>query len=193
MRQLDGITEDQIKQVMEVDARLLNLTLEEYQSELEKLNKPSSTGKREQDKATRDQLITETQDLLSIVNLALSARRGEVTLSPKQKQAVFDRLGEYGETLTTHLKTAFAPVGGMSMFWNPKAQNPESGDGLAVYVGGWSDGSKNLRYQYAPRKCPISKRSGYRDDSFDVPVYKLPDPGKSKTKDQDSQSNKDQD
>ena len=73
------------------------------------------------------------------------------------------------------------------MFWNPKAQNPESGDGLAVYIGGWEDGSKNLRYQYGPRKCPISKRSGYRDDSFDVPVYQV----NIKTKPQDNESPQD--
>jgi len=173
MRQLDGITEEQINQAMELDAKLLNLTLDDYIAELAKLNKPSSTGKREQDKQTRDALITETQDLLSIINLAVSAKRGESIVTAKQKQRIFDKLGEYGEVLTNHLKTAFSPIGGMSMFWNPSSQVSDAKDGLAVYIGGWEDGSKNLRYQYAPRKCPISKRSGYRDDSFDVPVYNL--------------------
>jgi len=173
MRQLDGITEEQVNQAIELDAKLLNVTLEEYLAELAKLNKPSGSGKREQDKVTRDSLITETQDLLSVVNLAVSIKRGDTTITPKQKQRIFDKLGEYGEVLTNHLKTAFSPVGGMSMFWNPSSQVPESTDGLAVYIGGWEDGSKNLRYQYAPRKCPISKRSGYRDDSFDVPIYQV--------------------
>lgn len=173
MRQLDGITEEQVNQAIELDAKLLNVTLDDYIAELAKLNKPSGGGKREQDKVTRDSLITETQDLLSVINLAVSVNRGDTTIAPKQKQRIFDKLGEYGNTLTNHLKTAFSPVGGMTMFWNPSSQVSEAIDGLAVYIGGWEDGSKNLRYQYAPRKCPISKRSGYRDDSFDVPIFEI--------------------
>jgi len=173
MRQLDGVTDDQIKEAMEIDAKLLGVSIDEYIAELDKLNKPSKTGKREQDKMTRDNLIMETQDLLGVVNLAVSVKRGETTITPKQKQHIFDALGVTGEVLTNHLKTAFSPVGGMSMFWNPSCQIPDAVDGLAVHIGGWEDGSKNLRYQYAPRKCPVSKRSGYRDDSFSVPMYSL--------------------
>jgi hypothetical protein len=140
---------------------------------LEALKTKSNTGKREADKGTRDALITETQDLLGIVNLAVSHKRGQVILTPAQKAQVFDALAEKGEILTNHLRTSFSPIGGMTMVWNPLSQVPEANDGLAVYIGGWDDGSKNPRYQYAPRKCPISKRSGYRVDSFEATVMKV--------------------
>jgi len=179
MRQLDGMTEKQVKSTMSLDVKLYNkqnntaFTLDDYVNMLESLNKKSETGKRDKDKSTRDSLITETQDVLSIINLAVSVKRGESQLTPKQKAKCFDVLADYGEILTNHLKSAFSPIGGMSMFWNPSSQVSEAGDGLSVYIGGWDDGSKNPRYQYAPRKCPISKRSGYRDDSFDVNIYDL--------------------
>jgi len=179
MRQLDGMTEKQVKQTMTLDVKLYNkqnntaFTLDDYVNMLESLNKKSETGKRDKDKLTRDSLITETQDLLSIVNLAVSVKRGESQLTPKQKAKCFDVLADYGEVLTNHLKTAFSPIGGMTMFWNPSSQAKDGKDGLSVYIGGWEDGSNKPRYQYAPRKCPISKRSGYRDDSFEVSIYSL--------------------
>jgi hypothetical protein len=179
MRQLDGMTEKQVKSTMSLDVKLYNkqnntaFTLDDYVNMLESLNKKSETGKRDKDKLTRDSLITETQDLLSIVNLAVSVKRGESQLTPKQKAKCFDVLADYGEVLTNHLKTAFSPIGGMSMFWNPSSQAKDGKDGLSVYIGGWEDGSNKPRYQYAPRKCPISKRSGYRDDSFEVSIYSL--------------------
>jgi hypothetical protein len=179
MKQLDGMTDKKVNEAMKLDIDLYNkqnktsFTLDDYVKMLESLNKPSQTGKRDADKATRDELITQTQDLLSVVNLAVSSKRGEVTLSPKAKAKAFDVLGEFGDVLTNHLKTAFSPIGGMSMLWNPSSQVAEAKDGLSVYIGGWDDGSKNPRYQYAPRKCPISKRSGYRDDSFDVAIHDL--------------------
>ena len=178
----DKDTKKLVSATVKLDLKLLNkqygtsYTLDDFTAMLEKLNKPTSAGKREADKLTRDQLITETQDMLSVVNLAVGVARGNTTLTPKQKQQCFDKLGEVGGVLTDHLKTAFTPIGGMSMLWNPSSQLDTASDGLAVYIGGWEDGSKNPRYQYAPRKCPISKRSGYRDDSFAVNFYTLPVP-----------------
>jgi len=61
---------------------------------------------------------------------------------------------------------AFDKVGAMTMIHAPNSL-------LCVHIAGWEDGSKNFRYQYAPRKLPITKRSGYRDDSFTAPVYSL--------------------
>lgn len=182
MKSLDGMTDKQIKSTKNLDVKLYNkehktsFTLEDYQTMLDSLNKPSSTGKREADKSTRDALITETQDMLSVVNLAVVNKRGDCTLTTKQKVKAFDMLGEFGDVLTNHLKTAFSPIGGMSMLWNPSSQVETANNGLAVYIGGWEDGSKNLRYQYAPRKCPISKRSGYRDDSFNVAILDIATP-----------------
>ena len=150
----------------------LKISVKELDTMMENLKaKNANSGKREADKATRDQLITETQDLLSVVNLATAVKRNVIVLSDKDKIKAFNALGDFGEVITDHLKNSFSPVGGMTMFWNPQSQVQSANDGLAVYIGGWEDGSKNLRYQYAPRKCPISKRSGYRDDSFDCPVY----------------------
>uniref|UniRef100_A0A6M3JQK9 Uncharacterized protein n=1 Tax=viral metagenome TaxID=1070528 RepID=A0A6M3JQK9_9ZZZZ len=179
MRTLDGMTEKQVKSTMSLDVKLFNkqnatsFTLDDYVKMLESLNKPSNTGKRDADKSTRDSLITETQDVLSVINLAVAVKREAITLTPKQKAKAFDTLGDFGDVLTNHLKTAFSPIGGMSMLWNPSCQVSEAGDGLSVYIGGWDDGSKNPRYQYAPRKCPISKRSGYRDDSFNVSIHDM--------------------
>lgn len=132
-----------------------------------------NAGKRESDKNSRDALIVQTQDMLSVVNLAVACKRGQVKLTDAEKVKAFDALGEFGEVLTDNLLKSFAPIGGMSMFWNPQCQVATASDGLAVYIGGWEDGSNKPRYQYAPRKCPISKRSGYRVDSFDVPMFKV--------------------
>jgi hypothetical protein len=179
MRQLDGVGDKEVKSAMKLDLKVYNkekgteFTLDEYVAMLEALNKPKGAGKRDADKVTRDALITETQDLLGVVNLAVSHKRGQVTLTSKEKVKAFDALAQFGTVLSDHLKTSFSPIGGMTMVWNPQSQVPTAGDGLAVYIGGWEDGSNKPRYQYAPRKCPISKRSGYRDDSFDVAVHEL--------------------
>jgi len=141
--------------------------LDEMLAELKKNN--PTVGVRETDKISRDALVVETQSVLGLVNLAVACKRGQV-MTIEDKALAFDILGDTGEKLTNHLKDSFAPVGGMTMLWNPQCQVQEAEDGLAVYIGGWADGSKNLRFQYAPRKCPISKRAGYRDDSFAVPI-----------------------
>ena len=167
-------TEEAISQVKKSIALRLKLSVADLDTMLEALKKSNpNSGKREADKNTRDALVIETQDLLGVVNLAVSQKRGEVELSIEDKAKAFDALGETGEVLTDHLMTSFSPIGGMTMLWNPQSQVAEAGNGLAVYIGGWEDGAKNLRYQYAPRKCPISKRTGYRDDSFNVAVHDL--------------------
>ena len=163
-----------IDNTMKSIALRLKISVKDLNDQFEALKKSNpNSGKREADKSCRDSLITETQDLLSVVNLATANKRKECELTSKQKIAAFNALGEFGESLTDHLKSSFSPIGGMSMFWNPSAQVATAQNGLAVYIGGWEDGSKNLRYQYAPRKCPISKRTGYRSDSFDCPVFEV--------------------
>lgn len=168
LAKLDGITDKVIKDRMQQDAKLFGVTLKQYTEQLDALNKKSTSGKREQDKRTRDQLVTDTQDLLGVVNLAGMTSRGEVTLTTKEKVKAFDLLGKQGVILGDHLATSFDNVGAISMLWTPNADNPFHQ--FSVYIGGWEDGAKNLRYQYAPRKLPISKRSGYRDDSFSIPI-----------------------
>ncbi len=153
------------------------VTVEDLTERIDALTSRSSGGGvREADKVTRDTLITETQDALAPLNLAINSHRGLVVLTTQQKARAFDQQGKTGDALATHLLKSFPPVGGMSMVWNPRCQNPTSDDGLGVYVGGWEDGSKNLRFQYSPRKCPVSKRSGYRDDSFQVPMLDIGKP-----------------
>jgi len=134
---------------------------------IETLPKASNSGKREADKVTRDTLIVETQELNAVNNLAILSHRGEVSLTDADKVKAFDAMGERGDTLASHLNTAFDGVKALTMIHAPENL-------LCVHIAGWEDGSKNYRFQYAPRKLPITKRSGYRDDSFTAPVYQVP-------------------
>ena len=172
MLALDGVTEEQVVEQMKLDAMRYAVKLskavsfEDYKADIETLPKRTNTGKREADKVTRDELIVETQDVTAVINLAIKSQRGEVTLSDEEKIRAFDAMGEAGDTLATHMQVAFDNVGALTMIHAP--------DGLlCVHISGWEDGSKNLRFQYAPRKLPITKRSGYRDDSWTAPVLDL--------------------
>lgn len=172
MLELDGVGEKTVTAQMKIDAKRyakkLNkeISFEDYKTDIETLPQRSGTGKRESDKSERDELIIQTQSVNAVTNLAIESHRGEVELSDSDKVIAFDAMGERGDTLAAHLHTAFDKIGGLTMIHAP--------DGLlSVHIAGWEDGSKNLRYQYAPRKIPISKRSGYRDDSFNAPIFEI--------------------
>ena len=172
MSQLDGVTEEQVLAQMRLDAKRYakkltkDISFEDYKADIETLPKAANSGKREADKVTRDKLIVETQDLNAVNNLAIQSHRGEVTLSKADKVKAFDAMGERGDTLASHLNTAFDGVKALTMIHAPENL-------LCVHIAGWEDGSKNYRFQYAPRKLPITKRSGYRVDSFTAPVYNV--------------------
>ena len=172
MSQLDGVTKKQVQAQMKLDAKRYakklskNISFDDYKADIETLPKATNSGKRESDKAERDTLINETQDLNAIANLAILSHRGEVSLTEANKIAAFDAMGTAGDVLATHMVTAFDKVGAVTMIHAP-------GSLLCVHIAGWEDGSKNLRFQYAPRKLPITKRSGYRDDSLTAPVYNM--------------------
>jgi len=173
MSQLDGVTKRQVQAQMKLDAQRYAkkldkvITFEDYKADIETLPKASNTGKRESDKLERDLLILETQGVNAIANLAIQSTRGDVTLTPADKVLAFDCLGDAGNTLANHMVNAFDKVGAMTMIHAPNGL-------LCVHIAGWEDGSKNYRFQYAPRKLPITKRSGYRDDSFTAPVFEIP-------------------
>lgn len=173
MSQLDGVTKRQIEAQMKIDAKRYakklnkDISFDDYKADIETLPKSSNTGKRESDKVERDTLIVETQELNAINNLAIESQRGNVTLTDGDKVKVFNAMGKCGDTLATHLHKAFDGVQALTMIHAPNSL-------LCVHIAGWEDGSKNYRFQYAPRKLPITKRSGYRDDSFNAPVYELP-------------------
>jgi len=182
LSQLDGVTKKQIEAQMKVDAKRyakkLNkeISFEDYKLDIETLPQRTNSGKREHDKVERDALIVETQHLNAPINLAILSDRGEVELSNADKVIAFNELGKHGNILTTHLVSAFDKVGAMTMLHAPQSL-------LCVHIAGWEDGSKNLRFQYAPRKLPITKRSGYRDDSFIAPIFEIaPKPPKGKQK-----------
>ena len=172
MSQLDGVTKKQVIAQMKLDAKRYakklskDISFEDYQADIETLPKATNSGKRESDKAERDTLINETQSLNAINNLAILSHRGEVELTEADKIAAFDAMGTAGDTLAAHMVNAFDKVGAVTMIHAPNSL-------LCVHIAGWEDGSKNLRYQYAPRKLPITKRSGYRDDSLTAPVYSM--------------------
>lgn len=172
MSQLDGVTKKQVEAQMKLDAKRYtkkltkDISFEDYKADIETLPKAANTGKRESDKVERDKLIAETQELNAINNLAIQSHRGEVSLTDSDKVNAFDAMGVAGDTLATHMVNAFDKVGAMTMIHAPNSL-------LCVHIAGWEDGSKNFRYQYAPRKLPITKRSGYRDDSFTAPVYSI--------------------
>ena len=169
MSQIDGVTKKQIEAQMKIDAKRyakkLNkpVSFEDYQTDIEDVP-VKQAGKRENDKAERDTLIVETQDFASVPNLAQMVHNGDITLTDAEKCKAFDALGLHTQTLSNHMVNAFDKIGGMTMLHAPDGK-------LAVHIAGWEDGSKNLRFQYAPRKLPITKRSGYRDDSMIAPVF----------------------
>lgn len=172
MSQLDGVTKKQVIAQMMLDAKRYakklnkDISFEDYKADIEALTKASNVGKRESDKVERDKLIAETQELCAVNNLAILSQRSEVTLSNEDKVKAFDAMGVAGDTLANHMVNAFDKVGAMTMIHAPNNL-------LCVHIAGWEDGSKNLRFQYAPRKLPITKRSGYRDDSFSALVYNV--------------------
>lgn len=174
MSQIDGVTKKQIDAQMRIDAKRYTAKLgkpvsyEDYKTDIETLPQRSNTGKREADKLERDTLIVQTQESCAVRNLAILSHMGLVpTLTDSDKVKAFDALGERDTALATHMVNAFDKFGAMTMEHAPNGL-------LCVHIAGWEDGSKNLRYQYAPRKLPISKRSGYRDDSLVAPVFELP-------------------
>ena len=172
MSALDGVTKKQVLAQMKLDAKRYakklskDISFEDYKADIETLPKSSNTGKREADKVTRDELITQTQDFNAVANLAIQSQRSEVSLTDEQKVIAFDEMGKRGDILAHHLTTAFDGVKALTMIHAPD-------DLLCVHIAGWEDGSKNYRFQYAPRKLPITKRSGYRDDSFTAPVFEI--------------------
>ncbi len=177
LAKIDGVTEADVAKRQSEDAKIFGISLEEYTAQLEALKKPTSQGKREADKVMRDTLIAQTQEFLGFCNLAIKAERGEVKMDVAQTKAVFGNFGKVCDTLATTLLKAFDGYGAMTMIYTPKAVDKTADNLLAVHCGGWGDGSKNLRYQYAPRKLAVAKRSGYHDKSFvavvaDIPVIK---------------------
>lgn len=172
MLKLENVTSEMVTNQMRLDAQIYtkklgrDISFETYKADIDALSSLGTTGKREADKVTRDELVTETLDLCGVVNLAIAAMKGEVTLSQIQKAIAFDTLGAVGNVLANHMDNAFDKVGALTMIHAPHGK-------LCVHVAGWDDGSKTQRYQYAPRKLPISKRSGYRDDSFAIPQLSI--------------------
>lgn len=175
MSQIDGVTKKQIESQMKLDARRWakklskEVSFEDYKVDIEALpKKKSGGGKREADKVERDNLIIETQELNGVNNLAILSHTGKVTLSVEDKAKAFDIIGERAEKLATHMVNAFDKIGGMTMIY------PVNTDGqalLCVHIAGWEDGSKNMRYQYSPRKLPITKQAGYHDYSLHAPIF----------------------
>lgn len=179
MKTLESVTEKEIENSMKLDIEIYNkqnntsFTLDDYKTMLEKLNKPSNKGKREEDKITRDNLISATQDFCGCANLAISAKQEKVKLSNKQKLEFFDKFSDISEKLNNLMVTSFDNVGAITMLWSPACIEKSANTGMSVHVGGWDDGAKNPRFQYAPRKRPIAKRSGYLDNSFSIPCIEL--------------------
>ncbi len=176
MRALDGVTDEQVNATVALDAQRYKVDLADYTADInaQPAKRPGS-GKREEDKGTRDKLVVETQEMLGPINLAILSARGALdkALTTQQKSRAFDALGANADKLSTHLATCFDGIGGLTMIWSPydSAENPNPEHILAVHLSGWDDGSQNPRFQYSPRKLPVSKRSGYRDDSFPCPIH----------------------
>ena len=165
----------EIDKRMVLDAKANKIPLDAFKAgvaEREAKQKTSQSGKREADKVTRDELIQKSQDFCGVNNLAIKSARGEVKLTDAEKVKAFDAIGKTGNDFSSFMVNAFG-VGGISMLWNPSCVDKAKPSLLATHIGGWEDGSKNLRYQYAPRKLPIAKRSGYRDVSFISPIFEL--------------------
>lgn len=174
MRLISGVTEKQVTAQMKIDAQRYaaklkkTISFADYKTDIETLPTRSNSGKREADKLERDTLIIQTQDVNAVTNTAILSHLKLAKLSDADKVVAFDALGERASVLAVHLNTGFDKFGAMTMTHAP---NPHGL--LCVHIAGWEDGSKNLRYQYAPRKLPISKRSGYRDDSLVAPVFEI--------------------
>ena len=179
MSQLDGVTKKQVEAQMKLDAKRYakklakDISFEDYKADIETLPQRSNSGKRESDKLTRDNLIVKSQERNALDNLAILSHRGEVTLTDADKIAAFDQQGAVCDDLGTYMNEGFDGVGSVVMDWTIK--QPSGACLLCAFVAGWEDGSKNLRFQYAARKLPITKRSGYRDDSLTAHVYSLPE------------------
>jgi hypothetical protein len=171
LSKLDGMTTKKIKARMLEDSKLYGVSIDEYTAMLEALNKPKGIGKRTSDKETRDKLIIQTQDFLSPVNTAILSFKGKITLSDTDKIKVFDTIGEKSALLADDMRKDFDGKGALTLIWTPFEHNVNNL--LNVHIAGWGDGSSTERYQYAPRKVPVAKRSGYRDDSFNVPTMDM--------------------
>ena len=205
---LDGKTQDDARNKLSDDIAVYNsqhgskYTVDDILSKFESLNKSSGDGSRKRDKETREKMITDTQNYLSVGNVATLYHRGMIKLSDTQKIALFEKHAENSDILTTLLSESFDGIGGMSLIWSPYDNDtyPNPDRLLSCHVGGWYDNSPNLRYQDAPRRIPLpnttevisgdtgilpanysprkvtkGKRSGYRDESFTPVVAIIPD------------------
>ena len=172
LAKLPNMTKKKIESRMLDDSKLFGFaTLEEYQAELDKLVKPSSIGKRASDKETRDRLIVDTRTWLAPLNTASAYHAGRIKLTDKEKLAQYDLIAEQTYNFSEELTNAFDRKHALTMIWTPFENNPHNY--LNVLVSGWGDGSNTERYQYSPRKIAVFKRSGYRDDSLDIPIVKM--------------------
>jgi hypothetical protein len=173
----DGKSDNEINSEIDnrltLDAKIFGIPLADYRKALSELSvKPAKT--RELDKITRDTLIKLNQDKNAGLNLAIKVARGEVKLTDSQLVTAYHQIGENANNLANFMKSAFT-IGGMIMDWIPASLDKSKPAFFNTHIGGWGDGSKTLRYQYAPRKLPVSKRSGYRDDSFGCPIASIPE------------------
>lgn len=176
----DMVSADELKATQILDIKVVNkqrgtkVTLDAVTAEIEKMRKESGLGKREADKQEREAIILMHAEYEGVGNVAGQSERGEVKLDTAQKAQLFDQLGKLHNALTMKLIDAFDGYGAIIMSFPPRCINAESPLGLAPHVGGWDDNSPNPRYQYADRKRPVSKRSGYREDSFKVLFADIP-------------------
>lgn len=151
---------------MKDDAQLFGITLDAYVTELEKLNKPTSEGKRAQDDAHRVEYAKADNVCLGFENQLLTDDANIITAEyaldfvTKFKVAIMERaeLGYYGKGMVSMRAIPRIDLGTIN---NPKPQLINDSKLQQVLDCGWSDGSKKERHQYFARQIPASKASGY--------------------------------
>ncbi len=141
------------------DAKMLGISVKTLDVFIEKLNKQGGgAGKRDADAAWRQLMLADTASFLGHVNTLLLT--GKLNIPAFKKACVqLSNTSYYGK-------------GGVVLFSDPRLDLAQLQNGKRVEINkdklfqpfeaGWDDGSKNPRFQYAPREIPVSKSSGYR-------------------------------
>ncbi len=169
-------TEDAVNNFLELQAKMFGLTLTDLKGQLDAMKKPSVQGVREAERAHRLNLANSLATFLGLLNKW--KLDGYKNLDSKKLAKAYEDMSklhshEVGVSLRRDSGGRRELFSSMSILWTPFQTadgKPNIKNLMAVYCGGWSDGSKEDTDQYFSRFVPITKRTGYRKDSIAMTI-----------------------
>ena len=147
----NGADEATVKAVVAAQAKTWNVTADEWATLL--ASKPASKGGKvsESKETYRAEFDRRTNNFLAAVNSSADSRVAD------SLKALLEYDSQYQE-ITGIVQTDRTDFRGLVIL----SAHPKDTAKLAIYRGGWGDGSKQDRNQYASgRRVPVAKTTGY--------------------------------